>query len=398
MADRPRAAFYAGVGPVLTRYDLDLDDYALVERGAITLPNNVHYAWRHSDRPILYVGCSSRLNRDNVGTDHTACALRIDPETGALSPLGEPVRLPHRPVHVTCDAPTTHFLAAFNKPGGVAVLRVEDDGALGGFVAQRPDLDAGVFPHQVRVTPDNRHCVVVARGNPGNKGWWAHKGRQQDAGFLKVFAYEDGVLGAETSITVGDGFEFGPRHLDFHPIAPWVYLSLETQNEALVYALDDTGGIGPAPLQRLSTLESPDDVLVRQGAGTVHVHPRGHVVYFANRGHEPMPYRGRRVVTGVENSFVVYAIDPATGRLRLIQRVDAGGICPRTFGLDPTGRMLVAANAETRWVRNGAEVREVSANLSTFKVHDDGRLELMHRYDVALPPGRAITWGGVVAY
>lgn len=39
-----RVALYASVGPELTQYDVDIEAAALVRRGTVTLPANVHYA------------------------------------------------------------------------------------------------------------------------------------------------------------------------------------------------------------------------------------------------------------------------------------------------------------------------------------------------------------------
>lgn len=397
--DAGRATFYAGLGTVLRSYRMDVGTCTLEAGDEHHFATNVHYAWPHDTLPVLYVATSSRENRENVGADHAVHALGVDARTGALTPIGRSVVLPNRAVHVTCDATSRHLLAAFNDPAGLAVVGINDDGSLGEVVEQRDGLDVGIFPHQIRVTPDNRRCILVTRGNPASRGWWAHKSRQKDPGALKVFEYDDGVLGDAASITIGDGFGFGPRHLDFHPSSPWVYVCLETQNDVVVFRRDQDGGLSSPPLQQMSTLLDPDEVYVRQGAGTVHVHPQGHVVYVANRGHVPVPQRdGRALLTGVDNTLVVYAIDPDDGRLEEIQRIDAGGICPRTFSLDPTGRMLVAANAETHLVKDGADARQVPANLSTFEVLDDGRLAFRRRYEVELAPGKQIIWSGAVPY
>jgi 6-phosphogluconolactonase len=41
---------------------------------------------------------------------------------------------------------------------------------------------------------------------------------------------------------------------------------------------------------------------------------------------------------------VVFAIDEATGRLTLVQHELTQGKTPRGFGIDPTGRYLIAGN------------------------------------------------------
>jgi len=53
-----RVALYASVGPELTQYDIDVAGAALVRRGTVRLPANVHYAWPHASGRFLYVASS----------------------------------------------------------------------------------------------------------------------------------------------------------------------------------------------------------------------------------------------------------------------------------------------------------------------------------------------------
>jgi 6-phosphogluconolactonase (cycloisomerase 2 family) len=389
-----QTGLYASVGPSLTHYEIDLAGLALVERETVKLPANVQYIWPHASQPVMYVASSSRLSRDAVGSEHFLSALSIDREMGAVQPFGSPVRLPHRPIHLTTDARSQNVLVAFNAPSDLQVYRLGRDGAIGEPVAQRSGVDTGIFPHQIRVSGDDRLAILVTRGNPA-PGMAPHAERQRDAGALKVFEYDAGKLGAETSIAPGDGFRFGPRHLDFHPSAPWVFVSLETQNELCVFKREGNR-ILPEPLFRRPLLADPQHVPTKQGAGTLHVHPNGRVLYCVNRGHVPVDYQGKQVVIGADNTFAVFSIDAATGEPTLIQHVDSGGICARTFALHPSGKMLVAANAETHWVKEGDAVREVSANLAVFEVKSDGTLAFVRKYDIALHAQDKLFWMGLV--
>jgi 6-phosphogluconolactonase (cycloisomerase 2 family) len=391
-----KAALYAGVGPTLIHYDIDVENCALVRRSSLTMPNKVEYAWPHASKPFVYMACSGKVSRNELGTDHFLCALKVDSIIGAPSVHGAPVRLPHRPLHVTTDVDSRHVLVAFNDPSGCEVYRIAADGTLGARVPQRTGLDFGIFAHQVRVTPNNRAVILVTRGNPGEKAYTAFRGRQKDPGALKVFDYRDGVLGREVSIAPGDGYEFGPRHLDFHPTGPWVYVSLETQNELQVYKRDG-GTLSREPVFRKPLLGDPSNP-GRQGAGTVHVHPNGRIVYGANRGHMAQPYEGRNVVIGADNTLVVHAIDPATGEPKAIQHIESRGMCPRTFALDPGARVLVAGNSESHWVKEDGVVKWMPANLSLFKVLDDGTLEFRNQYDLELAPNTKLIWSGIIAY
>jgi 6-phosphogluconolactonase (cycloisomerase 2 family) len=76
------------------------------------------------------------------------------------------MRLPARPIHLTLDNESQHILVAFNSPSSLRVYRINKDFSPGEEVPQST-MDAGIYAHQVRVTPDGRHVVLVTRGNEG---------------------------------------------------------------------------------------------------------------------------------------------------------------------------------------------------------------------------------------
>jgi hypothetical protein len=124
----------------------------------------------------------------------------------------------------------------------------------------------------------------------------------------------------------------------------------------------------------------------------------------ANRSHcAPVPYTyvwivdyaGKPVFGGGENSIVVYAIDPATGEPTLIQHVDPRSVHVRTFAIDPSGRMLVAASIKPLAVREGANVTTVPAALSVFRIGSNGKLEFARKYDVDAG-GKIHYWMGMM--
>ncbi len=331
-----KAALYANVGADLTHYDVDVAGAALIKRETVTLPASVQYAWPHVSRRFLYVATSSSAPGSGpAGTEHHVTALRIDPASGALTLHGAPIRLPTRPIHITTDMPSEHILVAFNNPSALRVYRINPDFTPGDEVPQPGPIDAGIFAHQVRVTPDNTVAILVTRGNEGTPA------KAEDPGALKVFAYKHGMLTNAVSIAPNGGKAFGPRHLDFHPTQPWIYVSIETQNKLYMYVRDG-GRMHPEIAYRAETLAEPHNIRARQAAGTVHVHPNGRFVYGANRAQETIEFQGKPVFKGGENSIVVYAIDQATGEPRPIQHIDTRAIHPRTFHIDPSGRLLVA--------------------------------------------------------
>lgn len=385
-----KVALYASVGAELTRYEVDVENCALTRRESVTLPAGVHYAWPHVSNRFLYVATSSSASGTGpAGTDHHVSAFSIDPASGALTPHGKPIRLPTRPIHMTTDIPSEHVLVAFNNPSALHVYRINPDATLGDEVMQAAALDFGIYAHQVRVTPDNRLAILVTRGNEGTPS------QAEDPGALKVFDYKNGVLTNEVSIAPNGGKGFGPRHLDFHPTKPWMYVSIETQNKMYMFKMAD-GMINPEIAFRAETLAEPQNIRARQAAAAVHVHPNGRYLYGANRAQEKIDFQGAKVFKGGENSIVVYSIDQSTGEPTQIQNIETRKIHPRTFHIDPSGRMLVAQHNLPVNVRDGDNVRTVAAGLSVFRIGADGKLEFVREYDVDVG-GKVMFWMGMVA-
>src|SRR5690349_7644891 len=384
-----RVALYANVGSDLTHYDVDVAGAELIRRETVKLPAAVQYAWPHASRRYLYVASSSSAPGNiGAGTEHHVTAFSVDPQTGALIPHGERIRLPTRPIHTSTDIPSENILVAFNNPSAVRVYRINKDFTPGEEVTQPGPIDAGIYAHQVRVTPDNRLVILVTRGNEGTPT------KAEDPGALKVFDYRNGVLTNEVSIAPNGGKEFGPRHLDFHPTKPWIYVSIETQNKMYMFRIEN-GRINPEVVYRAETLVEPNNIRARQAAGTVHVHPNGLFLYGANRAEATTEFQGKQVFKGGENSIVVYAINQSTGEPTPIQHIETQKIHPRTFHIDPSGRLLVAEHNAPLNVREGDAVKTVPAGLSVFRIGDDGKLTFARKYDIDVGD-KTMFWMGMV--
>jgi 6-phosphogluconolactonase len=387
MQNTGKPALYVSVGRELTHYDVDIDNAALTRRSRLTLPSKLQYAWPHPSAPCLYAACSS--GGPGIGGDaHVLLALRVDPATGSLSAPHAPVQAPSRPIHVTVDLKGGHVLTAYNHPSSVTVHRIEGEGAIGAEVKQRTELDTGIYAHQVKVSPSGQTVIVVARGNDAT----ATAG--EDPGALKVFTLNAGQLTPLTSVAPNGGYGFGPRHLDFHPTKPWVYVSLERQNTMQMYRM--TGdSLEAEPAYTKETLADTAGMRPRQRSGTIHVHPNGRYVYVANRASGTTMRGDKEVYVGGENSIAVFEIDQASGEPRVMQQEDTRGIVPRTFALESSGRVLVAANSVPILAAEGGEMRIISPGLSVFRVGEDGKLDYERSYDIDVGK-ETMFWMGIV--
>jgi 6-phosphogluconolactonase len=265
------------------------------------------------------------------------------------------------------------------------VHNLKPDGTLGTEVKQPSPIDGGVYAHQIRVHPSNKIVVLVTRGN----GPAAN--RPEDPGALKILSYSNGVLTNRQSIAPNGGFGFQPRHVDFHPTQPFMYLNLERQNQLQVYRIVDGESIEPRALFTKDTLDSPASSKPQQMTGAIHMHPSGRFVYISNRASGTTIADGKPVWEGGENTIGVYAIDQKTGEPVRIQNIDSGGMHPRTFTLDAPSALLAAANQNAVTRANGSRV---PASLAVFRIADNGKLTFLRKYDVEPGQDGSLMWAG----
>jgi 6-phosphogluconolactonase len=263
-----------------------------------------------------------RLYLCNTGTPGGVSAFEVERSTGALELLNYRESKGRGPSYVSVDG-TGRFALDANYGGGyVEVLKIEEDGSLGGQTAFVQH--AGSSAHPQRQTKPYAHWI---RTDPSNKFALA-----ADLGIDQIVVYRfDARAGTLTAheppfakVTPGSG----PRHLAFHPNGNWLYAVQELSNEVVAFQWDGHRGT----LKQFQAVKTLADGF--EGASTaaeIVVSADGRYVYVSNRG---------------EDTLVVYAVDSRTGELTLRQRVASGGRTPRYFVIDPSGKWLVVSNQE----------------------------------------------------
>jgi 6-phosphogluconolactonase len=202
------------------------------------------------------------------------------------------------------------------------VLPIRRDGSLG------PAIDVeqhdGSGPREQQKGP-HAHCIKLDRAN--------RFAFAADLGNDKVMIYRfDSLSGkldpaTQASATLHPGA--GPRHLTFHPNGKFLYVINELDSSLTTFRYEAARGTLTA-FESVSTL--PRDFTGQSFCADVHVSKSGRFLYGSNRGH---------------NSIVVFAIDPGSGRLKLVEHVSTEGKWPRNFVIDPSGEFLLVANQHT---------------------------------------------------
>lgn len=267
-------------------------------------------------------------------------AFSIDKKSGKLTPINQSATSGAGPCHVSVDQTGRLAVISNYGNGSISSYSIKEDGSVSPEVCYiqhegsgaDPKRQTGPHAHSVNFSPDNRFAFAC------------------DLGLDKVLIYKaDPATGKLTpndppfGKTPAGG---GPRHLAFHPSGKYVFVNNEMgMSETVLSYNAETGGL--TEIQTVSTLPAADQGKTGLSTAETLAHPNGKVVYVSNRTHD---------------TIAVFACDPATGRLTLLQNVPVEGQIPRNICLDPSGKWLIAAHQN-------------SGTAAVFKVApEDGKL------------------------
>jgi 6-phosphogluconolactonase len=385
---------YANAGKVLKVYDFDTKTGALeVKQTLPELKSYVQYMAVAPSHKYLYASCSEAPPPKDRPPINAIYAFSIDGRTGALTQVGEPYTPPSRAINISVDNTGGYLLMAHNAIENVSVIKLKADGSLGEAVKQPDEKEKlGFLVHQIRIDPSNKWVFVPVRGDDAKEKTETKKAEPEKLGHLNIFAFNDGTLTKHKVVDYPT--LLGPRHIDFHPSKPWIYVSAERGNRILTYK-HENGEL--TELFNSTTLQDPSFKYGAQRAGPIHVHPNGKWVYIANRNvapNQPVGPPADKTVASGENDVAVFSIDGATGEPKLVQNIDTHGYEARTMTIDPTGHFLVVGNQKEVPKKDGDKMIKVEPNLTVFRIGDDGKLTYVHTYD---QPGDELWWVGAVA-
>lgn len=316
-------------GEGLYRYRFDADRGLVAAQPDQRLgSDNSSWLALSADRRRLFVahenGPGQADPRGAVGS------FAIDPGDRRLAPLSRVTSGGDEPTYLSL-APDGRFLfvahyAAQAEPGGdLTVLPVDAQGRLGPPRQRLRHPARGV--DEARQASSHVHAAVPS---PDGRYLFA-----SDLGADRVYAYHYRPDAAAPLAPAKPPFLAtppggGPRHLVFDADGAHAYLTLEMADEVVVL---ERHGARLVPRQRLPLAEAGPPP-VSEGdprrAGALRLSADGRVLYAISRGPRSL--------------LAAYAVDPASGRLRLLQRRPLEGREPRDVALDPSGRWLLVAD------------------------------------------------------
>jgi len=260
-------------------------------------------------------------------------SFRLDPKSHQLQLINQVQSLGNEPTHSSLSADGRYlFVSNYSvseDPGGsLAVLPVSPEGKLS------PPVQLSSHPAS-RVNPQRQvsahvHSVV---SSPDGQFVFAN-----DLGADKIFVYRydpkanpELPLTAATPAFVSLPPGSGPRHLLFSGDGKHAYLSMEMSAQVAVFDYQ-AGQLVQRQLVDLAADQPPE----KRAGAALHASADGKFLYISNRG--------------TANELLVFAIDPASGQLKELQRRSVEGDHPREFSLDPSGHFVLIANQKSNQI------------------------------------------------
>ncbi|MVV49285.1 lactonase family protein [Pseudomonas sp. PB120] len=281
-------------------------------------------------RQLFVVNENGPGQTDPVGR---VSSFAINPKTHALSLISQVQSLGNEPTHSSLSGDASHlFVSNYSvseDPGGtLAVLPVGADGKLKAVVQMSSHPSSRVNPERQM----SGHVHSTISSPDGNYVF------SNDLGADKVFVYRFNpkanpqlpLIAADPAfVQLPPGS--GPRHLLFSADGKHAWLTMEMTAQVAVFDYQD-GKLEQTQMVDLAAGQPTSD----KAAAALHASADGKFLYVSNRG--------------TANQLLVFAIDPATGQLKELQRRSVEGDHPREFSLDPSGKFVLIANQKSNQI------------------------------------------------
>ncbi len=307
-------------------YDLDAATGAMTARTSITVDGEPGALCTDPTRRFLFAS----LRREGK-----LASFKIDNANRTLIPINV-IDADADPAYVATDQTGKFLLSAYYVAGKVAVHEITD-----GRISQ-----SGHW----YTTDEKAHAILTDRTNR----WVLVPHTGPNAIFQFAFDAASGVLTPLAPEKIVTPEQSGPRHIDFHPSADFVFCDNEQGSSVTSFRFDSRRGTLTA-LQTESTL--PEDYGQGNSCAHMELSPSGQHLYAANRGHD---------------SIAAFSVDQNTGRLMRVG-IFKTERTPRSFNIDSQGRFLVAAGQN-------------SGKLAVYRIEVSGALTRIGTHEVGTRP------------
>lgn len=315
-------------------YRLDFDSVrGQLEAKPLQVVKSENPSWLTLSKDLRYLFVVNENGPGQADPVGRVSSYAIDPKTHALSLINQVQSLGNEPTHSSLSQDASHlFVSNYSvaeDPGGtLAVLPLGAAGQL------RPVVQMSSHPAS-RINPERQMSAHVHSTVSSPDGRFVFS---NDLGADRVFVYRfDPKANPDLPLVPADPAFVqlpagsGPRHLLFSDDGKHAWLTMEMSAQVAVFDYRD-GRLEQTQSVDLAAGQPVSD----KAAAALHASADGRFLYVSNRG--------------TANQMLVFAIDPATGHLKELQRRSVEGDHPREFSLDPSGRFLLIANQKSNQI------------------------------------------------
>lgn len=351
---------FGGHGEGVYVFEIDPLTGAMTERDHLTGFRNNSILAVSRDCRHVYATIEDKNYKDQWGAGGGVLAMDFDPVSGKLTARQDISALGACTSYICMDPEGKYILVTNHGSGLDVVTKVVPDGK-GGYEIRRDydDSTLVMFPVRVDGTLGNacdlhKHtgtgalkvrgqvCSHLHSVNFDPTGQWV---LACDKGCDCIYIYrmnrEKGILETTSHTVFHCRPGTAPRHLEFHPFAPYCFVNHETASAVSSYYFDPAEG-RLAERNYVSMIDmdpgvDPNDIGDTYGSpADIHVHPGGRFLYSSQRS----SYNTKKGI----DAIAVFDIDIETGRLRRTSLTLLDGPCPRGFAIAPDGRFLFVGN------------------------------------------------------
>jgi len=338
--------FGTGKGGGITVFRVNMSDGSLLEADK-TGPElddlNSDGMCTSADGRFLYSIILTPALGGKAGAGGGVAAFAINREDGTLKHLNTQPSMGANPASVIIDKTNSRVVvgnhAAVNKivliskkngvpviesptdEATVALFPVKADGSL------EPACDVSVFAPRPASDTSGPGAACHAVAFDRTQRWILASDNGYDHLYVYPFRPDSRKLEGKTFPTPPGK---APRHLVFHPRAPYFFMTNEREASVSSFHFDSDHG-RVQPVQTIATV-ADGYAGPRVAPSNIRMHPNGKFVYSANRG---------------DDSIAIFGIDEGTGRMNRVDVVKTGGQGPREMNIEPSGKFLFVCNLQS---------------------------------------------------